>query len=1815
MFLNSAKKLILLLFIILVASYAFGAPRFVVVAPGEVYTGSGAKNSAGLLPQVAGVPFNVTVYSAEDTTWAYLSTGAQVGMSVPNGAFSPASFTLDQPAGAVSDARRFPVQVTIDESYAGGNQLIVAANTGAQGVAPGSVTVTVQKMANFGFTAISSPRTAGSPFALTITARTSTNATVTNFQGTATLTAAYSGGGNVSLGTIQFVNGVYTGLLTLHDATEGAQTITLNCVSATPSVSSTSSSFALNANTLNRMLIIGPGQVYEPGTQSGNGRVGGSTATSQQIAGVPFSVTVYACDAFFNTITSAAGIATMSSTDPSITFSPSASQNLSGGRAVFMVTMARVGSGTQNITVSYSGASSNVNTIPVIHGALDRFRISTTIPAVTAGQTVTIAAVALDAYDNTVTSFTQSVPLSAFTGGVPISSNNWMPLSNGAFVNGIMTGTMRARFTIYQRTVSATVGFIHGSAQGTSNVFTVEPATPSKLLVIAPGESHDPGNILNGGKAGAPSQVAAGSNISVNIFATDAFGNRTTTLPEQQIVVSAPTDTQATIEGIPVPVTVTMSSGYVNVNAILRTGGIQQVRAENITTVMTAGTSSIPVTAAGVSYFEIANISSPQTVGTACNPIIRARDQFGNIATGWSGTVWVTSPQTDYRFPDETTIRLQGTGVTQSGHRWQVVFAPGNNGIRSDLTGNFYRAVTFPARLFVSTVQTDTPDNNTGHIGQSGTVTVNPGTANRMFILAPGMEYRPGTTAGFSGTPIGQSASSPFPVTVSVVDAWFNIIPGRTDNVGIDTVDNSQSLINGAIPTSTPVPVSLSNGSRVVSVQYNVPSTSFWVRARNNSVAGITDYTTPIIAIFNVKRFLITAPGGGPIGQQMAGTPFQISITAFSDDYATVPASGFTGSIKLKASNDYSNSEYCIEPTTSLNFINGVCVMNVTMYRASTTRTGSPVQIEGLYGAIKDNSNQFSLWWRQATGVLVLIDGMTHRPGLTHVGIPGYRGYSGSPKTVEAGQPFQLEVIYVDQYYNRVLDVFTHCKITSTDPQATIAGVSLNTNNVHVTITAGAYPGTPFANAVLRRVGATGMQTFTAEPGGALPNNISPSISIRHAPPTHFGVIAPAGPVVAGENFPITVRALDAFQNLCDNLNGGVPFNETVVLSPGASLSSNTIFPVQFPLTNGQAVIGNMRIFQAPVTNATIEVSYGTLSGTSQNIVTQPAAFERLLVMSAGMNRINGVYTGSAPGIWPMATGSPNFGGGNQVNSEPSNQGGYEFRIYSSDAYGNITFTPDVIGYTVTVTTSDQFAIPVTRGAISELNGELIRNVIFRTAMSGVNVTASINRPGISSFTTPNFTTTPGSPYGMQLLMPGLYVVPGSGYWTPASGGRWYNGVSGTSQTQLSGNPFPVTVQASDRFGNFTPSPINSISVNTTSTNINSFPSADSTFTGRLGDFGPGRLTFTASQVIPGTSMDITFFVTDNESPRTLDPGNWLRNPSVTIVQSGMLEYQIIVNGEVYGDGTNSTTAISFPDTFAMTINVIDQVSRQPVFGVSEVFTLEAVYPNPPFNIARGALGIQSGSVINGAFTTINQSYNAAERIRIRVSGLSLTARTSCIIDLAPNSLNAQMTLTANPANIRSGTETQIRAYVYDPNNDPVVGQPVYFQYVADTSTSEGAFPSGVTAVAITDSQGYAVVPFTGGYINGRCDILATYYGASNVTRTTAVRVSLTDPVAGEVSNYPNPFRAGSESTNISYLLAEATDVKIRIYTLFGDLVWSRDIARNAPGAVAGEVNVISWNGMNMKGKTVGNGGYLCVVEAVINGQNRKMTRKIAVQK
>jgi hypothetical protein len=85
------------------------------------------------------------------------------------------------------------------------------------------------------------------------------------------------------------------------------------------------------------------------------------------------------------------------------------------------------------------------------------------------------------------------------------------------------------------------------------------------------------------------------------------------------------------------------------------------------------------------------------------------------------------------------------------------------------------------------------------------------------------------------------------------------------------------------------------------------------------------------------------------------------------------------------------------------------------------------------------------------------------------------------------------------------------------------------------------------------------------------------------------------------------------------------------------------------------------------------------------------------------------------------------------------------------------------------------------------------------------------------------------------------------------------------------------------------------------------------------------------------------------------------------------------------------------------------------------------------------------------------------------------------------------------------------------------------------------------------------------------------------------------------IHNYPNPFRAGDESTNICYFLKQNAHVVIRIYDLAGSLVWSKEIGAGEPGGIGtpeGTPYKVQWNGRNGRGELVRNGVYLCKVEA-----------------
>ena len=94
----------------------------------------------------------------------------------------------------------------------------------------------------------------------------------------------------------------------------------------------------------------------------------------------------------------------------------------------------------------------------------------------------------------------------------------------------------------------------------------------------------------------------------------------------------------------------------------------------------------------------------------------------------------------------------------------------------------------------------------------------------------------------------------------------------------------------------------------------------------------------------------------------------------------------------------------------------------------------------------------------------------------------------------------------------------------------------------------------------------------------------------------------------------------------------------------------------------------------------------------------------------------------------------------------------------------------------------------------------------------------------------------------------------------------------------------------------------------------------------------------------------------------------------------------------------------------------------------------------------------------------------------------------------------------------------------------------------------------------------------------------------------------------GLVTNYPNPFDSRYEATSIVYKVETESQIKMKIYDLFGNLVREYNVG----GSILG-TNEIVWDGTNEAGQKVAKGGYICVLEVLNNSNRIVTTRKIGV--
>jgi ELWxxDGT repeat protein len=245
-----------------------------------------------------------------------------------------------------------------------------------------------------------------------------------------------------------------------------------------------------------------------------------------------------------------------------------------------------------------------------------------------------------------------------------------------------------------------------------------------------------------------PLTTTAGSAGSFTVTAKNA--DETTNTGYLGRVHFTSTDPQAVL---PTDYTFTAADhGVHTFTANLKTAGYQAITATDTQAPGMAATQwGILVNAAAASTMTVGGFPSTTTAGALANVTVTLKDPYGNIANGYTGTARFTSSDAQAILPANYTFTA-GDGGT---HTFSVTLKTAGT-----------RSITVADTLTASLA------------GTQGGITVNAGAASQFLISAP------------SSVKSGVA----FSLTLTVKDAYGNVVTGYTGTVRFTSTDNSATL-------------------------------------------------------------------------------------------------------------------------------------------------------------------------------------------------------------------------------------------------------------------------------------------------------------------------------------------------------------------------------------------------------------------------------------------------------------------------------------------------------------------------------------------------------------------------------------------------------------------------------------------------------------------------------------------------------------------------------------------------------------------------------------------------------------------------------------------------------------------------------------------------------------------------------------------------------------------------------------------------------------------------------------------------------------
>ena len=889
-------------------------------------------------------------------------------------------------------------------------------------------------------------------------------------------------------------------------------------------------------------------------------------APSAVTAGSPFGLVVTAYDPFGNVATGYAGTVSLSSSDP-LAGLPAGYTFGAGDAGTHPFTVTLKTAGTQTVTAADGGGtvSAGSASVTVAPGSAVRFTADGLPQSVTAGVANPWTVTAYDPFNNIATRYVGTVH---FTSTDP---------------RAVLPADYTFRATdLGRRTFPVTL--VTAGAQAVTVQDTAAPA----LTATQAGITVGPGGAAAVTVSGLPPTVTAGQTVGLTVTVLDAFGNVATGYTGT--VTFASTDPLA---GLPAGYTFTLrDAGTRTFPVTLKTAGPQTVTVAVAGVTATAGAT---VTPAAATWFDLTGFPPAVTAGVPFGFTVTAYDPYGNVATGYVGTVAFTSTDPRAALPADATFTPADQGVraftatlTTAGPqvlaagdpagpvagRVTVPVSPaaaaalvvaGPPGavtagapVRVTVTaydrfGNVATGFTGAVVLTAGDSRAGLPPAYTFGRSDAGTagLTLTLWTAGSWAVTAAAGGLSPGTATvtvipapavrlALDGVPGAVTAGDPLGLTLTAFDPYGNVATGYAGTVALASTDPNALL---------PAAVSFAAGGGRVAVPAALRTAGTRAITATDPATGLAAAVTGVVVLPAAATGLVLATPAGPVP---AGTQLTVVITA-EDAYGNA-ATGYAGTVGLSASDGRAQypAGVAFRPDDA-----GVRAVGLTYL------TAGPEHLTAAAGGLAAGGAD-----------TVVVPAATSRFAL-----------AGLPASVPAGGTVAFTVTALDAFGNATPGYAGTVTVGSDDARATLpaaAGLAAGTGTFAVTLR------------------TAGPRWITVGDGTT---EARAAVTVTPGPVAALAVTAPAAVVATGDTVAFAVTALDAFGNATPDTTGLVrvtvsdpraAYPPTIALSGGAGQ-----IPVTFRTPGRQTVTA---AGDPPVTGAAAGITVEAAPGTGPTI-------------------------------------------------------------------------------------------------------------------------------------------------------------------------------------------------------------------------------------------------------------------------------------------------------------------------------------------------------------------------------------------------------------------------------------------------------------------------------------------------------------------------------------------------------------------------------------------------------------------------------------